>query len=248
MSTFDSAPEPNIPPHSAELSEHPVTLVLPKPVEANYDVGAEELRAELGISEITAELLMQVCLAAPAVDDLVLGFIRDDLRVVSRSEQTRNVFERDLVLAQKEAGKLPASSLRKGSLGDLLQQRSREIKAKAGAGKRSELDVFVHENRQVYQDVCALSHEDLTRWVMLGLMREMESRRRGSLASASSAESPVEELHLNGLRKTSFSSIPAILSQTLTFGYPPLTDTISPFPPVRRAWIVDARSPILPNG
>lgn len=167
-----------------ELAEKPVVLMLPKSVQSNYDVGASELRAELEIAELEPQLLMQVCLAAPAVDDLILGFIRDDLRVVSCSEQTRNVFERDIALAQKDAGKNSKNGTQNRPLLDLALAKSREARADEGSVQRGELDRFIKENPKVYQEVAALSQEDLARWVMLSLMREMDSRRRGSLAIA----------------------------------------------------------------
>lgn len=161
-----------------------ISLSLLEPVFGKYERSAEELRAELSIAEITPDLIMHVCLAAPAVDDLILGFIRDDLQVVSRSEQTRNVFERDIALAQRDAGKSSKEGIRNRTLMDIALAKSREARAKEGSDQRSELDRFIKENPKVYQEVAALSLEDLARWVMLGLMREMENRRRGSLALA----------------------------------------------------------------
>src|SRR5437868_5629609 len=73
-----------------------VVLHLLLEILSRYERGGEELRNEFDLPEITSELLMQVCLAAAEVDDLVLGFIRDDLRIVSLSDQTRRMVDRDI--------------------------------------------------------------------------------------------------------------------------------------------------------
>lgn len=192
----------------ASLAVKLITLSLLEPVFGRYERSAEELRAELAIAEITPDLIMHVCLAAPAVDDLILGFIRDDLQVVSRSDQTRNIFERDIALAQSDAGKSSKEGIRNRPLGEIISAAQREIRAKAGTGTRSELDRFIKENPKVHQEVAALSLEDLARWVMLGLMREMENRRRGSLALATwrqtlapESKEKIDALHPNSKLK-----------------------------------------------
>lgn len=167
-----------------------VLLALLAEVFGKYERGAAELVAEFELPEITLELLMAVCLAAPEVDDLVVGFVRDDLRVVSLSDQTRQLVDRDVRLLEGE----PAGwgSLTAGASSALARQISLENAAAAqqrlAEGRATELEKFILENPRVYQRVLALGPQLLARWVMLSLMRETASRRRGSRVMAAWAD------------------------------------------------------------
>lgn len=151
---------------------------------SKYERGAGELSAELEIPEITPELLMLVCLAAPEVDDLILGFIRDDLQVVSLDDQTRRIAERDIGFLERD----PSHRMRDlgGTLGRQLNVRQRaEADARIARGQCSQLEQFILAHKDIFERVLALKHADLARWVMLGLMREMDARARGSAVLAS---------------------------------------------------------------
>lgn len=178
---MDTLPTNNRRPPSQELKEVVLRVLLE--VLSKYQRGAAELNAEFEISGITAELLMHVCLAAPEVDDLILGFIRDDLRVVSLSEQTRSMVERDLRLLERDSSRW--MSARGGSLGRQLSVKEQaEADARIAQGKSSELEQFILQNPGVHDAVRGLKHSDLMRWVMLSLMRETKARERGSGVTA----------------------------------------------------------------
>ncbi len=161
----------------------PVTLRLLVEIISRYESGAEELTAEFDLPEITAELLMHVCLAAPQVDDLILGFVRDDLRVVSMGEQTRQMLQRDFGLLQRDSSRwLTGGS---GALARQLNLRNQaDADARTAQGRSSDLERFILSNRDVFEQVRAMKHSDLVRWVMLSLMRETDARKRGSAVIA----------------------------------------------------------------
>lgn len=167
----------------AQEPTRPVTLRLLVEIVSRYESGAEELKAEFELPEITAELLMHVCLAAPQVDDLVLGFVRDDLRVVSLGEQTRQMVQRDVGFLDRDRSRWMTGA--GGALAAQLALKSRaEADARMAQGRSSELEEFILKNREVFDRVRAMKHSDLVRWVMLALMRETEARKRGSAVIA----------------------------------------------------------------
>lgn len=167
----------------AHDATRPVILQLLVEIVSRYERGAEELTAEFDLPEITAELLMHVCLAAPQVDDLILGFVRDDLRVVSLSEQTRQMVQRDVGLLERDSSRWMRE--RVGALGRQLTLKDQaEAAARLAQGGSSELEEFILTNRDVAETIRAMKHSDLVRWVMLSLMRESNARQRGSAVIA----------------------------------------------------------------
>jgi hypothetical protein len=161
----------------------PVTLRLLVEIISRYESGAEELTAEFDLPEITAELLMHVCLAAPQVDDLILGFVRDDLRVVSMGEQTRQMVRRDVGLLERDPSRWMTGA--SGALARQLTLRGQaEADARTAQGRSSDLEAFILKNREVFEQVRAMKQSDLARWVMLSLMRETDARQRGSAVIA----------------------------------------------------------------
>jgi len=154
---------------------------------SKYERGAAELSAEFDLPEITVELLMHVCLAAPEVDDLVLGFVRDDLKVVSLNDQTRQMVDRDIGLLERDASRWMRETA--GSLGRQLEVKNKaDADARLAQGRSSELEAFILKNDDVYCKVRAMKHSDLVRWVMLSLMRETKARERGSAVIAAWCE------------------------------------------------------------
>jgi hypothetical protein len=160
---------------------------------SKYERGAAELSAEFDLPEITVELLMHVCLAAPEVDDLVLGFVRDDLKVVSLNDQTRQMVERDIGLLERDVSRWMRES--GSALGRQLDVKNKaEADARLAQGQSSELEAFILKNDEVYGRIRALKHSDLVRWVMLSLMRETNARERGSAVIAAWMEKLEPEL------------------------------------------------------
>src|SRR5471030_3264909 len=98
-----------------------VVLAVLLEIFSRYERGAAELTQELELPEITIELLMLVCLAAPQVDDLILGFIRDDLRVVSMKDQVSQMVARDFALVRTPLAQWTGGGARNG-LREQLQQ------------------------------------------------------------------------------------------------------------------------------
>lgn len=139
------------------------------------------IAAEGGLpEEVAVEGLMNYCLALPEVDDLILGFLRGDLTVFSRSEQMREMIERDSRFLELEPAGTPVRSVATDRLGKRLElMRRAEEGARIAAGKGAKLEKFIRENPATYQHVAASNHEFLARWVMLHLMGETEARERG---------------------------------------------------------------------
>lgn len=154
----------------------PVKLDVPTDVAARYEDGAEVLRQEVGLPEISSDLLMLVCLAAPQVDDLVLGFLRDDLQVVSLDDQTRRVMDRDIAAITVAATR--RVRLTPGSLARQIMPDHRRADASANTSDLNALDGFIAANPDAFRRVAGMTSAELARWVMLALMREMEGRRR----------------------------------------------------------------------
>lgn len=160
-----------------------ILLAILVEVFSKYERGAKELGTEFDLPEITVELLMHVCLAAPEVDDLVLGFIRDDLKVVSLSDQTRRMVDRDVGLLERDSSRWMRE--RSGALArQITLQESAEADARIAQGRSSELEEFILTHGDIFERIRALKHADLVRWVMLALMREMNARKRGSAVIA----------------------------------------------------------------
>ena len=160
---------------------------------SKYERGAAELSAEFDLPEITVELLMHVCLASPEVDDLVLGFVRDDLKVVSLNDQTRRMVDRDIGLLERDASRWMREP--RGSLGHQLDLKNKaDADARLAQGRSSELEAFILKNDEVFDKVRAMKHSDLVRWVMLSLMRETNARERGSVVIAAWIEKMEPEL------------------------------------------------------
>lgn len=168
-----------------DIATKQVILELLLEISSRYESGASELKAELKATfkeelewpEITPELIMQVCLGAAQADDLVLGIIRDDLTVVSLSDQTRQMFERDIALIDEKA-RTSSIKMLPGELGKLLvAQRADAMLAQSGS---PELKEFCEKNKKVQERVRACSHEALAQLVMLALLRETKSRARAS--------------------------------------------------------------------
>jgi hypothetical protein len=163
----------------AKKPSQKVVLQVLREIVCRYERGAAELCAEFELPAITAELLMLVCLAAPEVDDLIVGFIRDDLRVLSLSEQTRQMADRDVGLLERDSSRW--MQFRSGSLGQQLNLRNRaEADARIAQGRSSELEDFIAGNTKIYEQVHTMRHADVVRWVMLALMRETKARKKGS--------------------------------------------------------------------
>jgi hypothetical protein len=161
----------------------PVTLQLLLEIISRYERGAGELTAEFELPEITAELLMHVCLAAPQVDDLILGFVRDDLCVVSLSEQTRQMVQRDVGLLERDPSR--GMTVAGGALARQLGLKSQaEAEARVAQGRSSQLEEFIVKNHDIFEHVRAMKQSDLVRWVMLSLMRETDARKRGRAVTA----------------------------------------------------------------
>ena len=139
------------------------------------------ITAEGGLpEEVAVEGLMNYCLALPEVDDLIMGFLRGDLAVFSRSEETREMAERDMRCLELEATGAPVRSAATDRLGKRLElMRQAEESARIAAGKGAKLEKFIRENPATFKQVAASNHEFLVRWVMLHLMNETESRERG---------------------------------------------------------------------
>ena len=170
-----------------------VVLQVLREILARYESGATELREEFDLPEITMELLMQVCLAAPDVEDLVLGFIRDDLKVISLSEQTWYIADRVIGLLERDSSRWMRGS--DGSLGQSPSLRDRaEADARLAQSGSSELEDFILNNKAVHERILALKHSDLVRWVMLALLRETKARGRGGAVIATWSEKQGPEL------------------------------------------------------
>lgn len=150
----------------AEADSEAVLLDVLRSIVSRYKQGEAELKNELGIDEITFKLLMHVCLAAVEVDDMVLGFIRDDLKVVSVEQQTRQLVERDIGYATGEPNACGAPN-------------------EASVLTNEELRLFMDQNPEIVGKVRALSHEVLVQVVMLGVMKETKGRGRGTQVIAS---------------------------------------------------------------
>ena len=155
---------------------------------ATFDVylrSAAEIAAETGLSaEVTVETLMAYCLSLAESDELITGFLRGDLTIVSLNEQTRQMVERDTRLLALEAVGSPPASTPVASTGlTRLGKKLELLKGAEAAGKPSEkasaLASFIRENPAVFAQVKAASHEFLARWVMYYLMRETKARERG---------------------------------------------------------------------
>ena len=180
----DAAPRKN---SAAPKPSKQVILQILLEILSKYERGAAELSAEFDLPEITVELLMHVCLAAPEVDDLVLGFVRDDLKVVSLNDQTRQMVDRDIGLLERDASRWMREAV--GSLGRQLDLKNKaDADARLAQGRSSELEAFILTNGDVYDKVRAMKHSDLVRWVMLSLMRETKGRERGSAVIAAWCE------------------------------------------------------------
>jgi hypothetical protein len=145
----------------AEADAETVLLDVLKLVLSRYRQGEVELREELGIDEISFKLLMHICLAAVEVDDMVLGFIRDDLKVVSVEQQTRQLVERDIGYATGETG-------------------APSVLDAAAVRTNKELRQFMNQNIELCRKVNALPHDVLVHMVMLGVMKETKGRAGGT--------------------------------------------------------------------
>lgn len=154
---------------------------------ATFDVyvrSAAEIAAETGLSrEVTAETLMAYCLSLAESDELITGFLRGDLTIVSLSEQTRQMVERDTRILELEAvaaqSSTPAASTGPNRLGKKLELLKGTEAASRPNEKASDLKTFIRENPAILAQVNAASHEFLVRWVIYYLMRETKTRERG---------------------------------------------------------------------
>ena len=159
---------------------------------ATFDVylrSVAEIAVETGLSrELTVETLMAYCLALAESDELITGFIRGDLTMVSLNEQTRQMVERDTRLLGLEAVGVRSASVATTTNGqERLGKKLEALKNVNAAGhtneKASSLEAFVGENPAIFAQVKSASHEFLVRWVMYYLMRETKSRERGHVVA-----------------------------------------------------------------
>ena len=127
---------------------------------------------------------MSYCLSLAESDELITGFLRGDLTIVSLNEQTRQMVERDTrVLGMEAVNATPmppeVASTGPDRLGKKLELLKRAEAANRPQEKASALEFFIRQNPAIFAQVKAASHEFLVRWVMYHLMRETKTRERG---------------------------------------------------------------------
>ena len=178
----------NVPETKGPVDGSDIRKVLLGVFVATFDVylrSAAEIAAETGLSrEVTVETLMSYCLSLAESDELITGFLRGDLTIVSLNEQTRQMVERDtrvlgLVAVGSPTAPSPAAASGPIRLGKKLELRKRAEAAGRPNEKASALEAFIRENPAIFAQVKAASHEFLVRWVMFYLMRETKARERG---------------------------------------------------------------------
>lgn len=160
-----------------------VLLMVFRDVLSTYERSAEMLREDYDLPDITFQFLMHVCLAVPKPDDLVLGIVRDNLMMVSESDQTRRMVERDLGYLDRSVSESPKSTKESGlkhnlSIQELVARKRAE--AKTATERNSALGKFITDNPEAHKMVSGLTHSELVQWVMLTVMRSMENSRRGN--------------------------------------------------------------------
>lgn len=155
---------------------------------ATFDVflrSSAEITAETGLSrELTVETLMAYCLSLAESDELITGFLRGDLTIVSLAEQTRQMVERDTRCLELEAvGSAPTQPVEVATSLDRLGRKLDLMKRAEAPGGSNEkapaLANFIRDNPAIFAQVNAASRDFLVRWVMYYLMQGTKSRERG---------------------------------------------------------------------
>jgi hypothetical protein len=141
-----------------------------------YVQSVAEITAETGLPSVTVEILMAYCLALPAADELIYGFIRGDQALFP--DPIRDLLARDTRRLELEP---PAPAHEDGPRTPLARRLGTHADAtRRGAGsEESELNQYIRKNPEIARQVEGSPKPFLARWVMLHLMERAQARERG---------------------------------------------------------------------